>query len=238
MSHDRKLTAVPTHGIRWALALAISVALLLGGAPSGARAQQNIPTDRAFVLVATRDMPDPTFAHTVILMLPPHEIPVLVVGLIVNRPTTIPVNVLFPDSAKMTKEREEAYFGGPVDPTDPSVVVRAASAPAGALPAFADIYAVFDQDAVKQVLKAPSSTKDLRVILGRSQWALDQLHGEVMQGSWYVMPADASMVFSTDGMRLWRDLVDRGKLLETSIERRTVPIALGLPPEPWDGAAR
>jgi putative transcriptional regulator len=207
-------------------------------APRSARAQQNIPNDHAFLLVATRDMPDPTFAHTVILMLPPHEIPVLVVGLIVNRPTTIPVNVLFPDSAKMTKEREEAYFGGPVDPTDPSVVVRAATAPASSMPAFADIYCVFEHDAVKQLLRAPSSMKDLRVILGRSQWTLDQLHGEVMQGSWYVMPADASMVFSTDGMRLWRDLVDRGKLLETSTERPTVPIAMGLPPQPWATSAR
>ncbi len=237
MSQNRKSPAVPALRFRWAVALAIS-AVIAAGAPRSARAQQNIPNDHAFLLVATRDMPDPTFAHTVILMLPPREVPALVVGLIVNRPTTIPVNVLFPGSAKMTKEREEAYFGGPVDPTDASVVVRAAAAPAGALPAFDDVYCVFEHDAEARVLKSPSSVKDLRVILGRSQWMHDQLRGEVMQGSWFVMPADAGMVFSTDGIRLWRDLVDRGKLLETSIERRTVPIALGLPPQPWDGAAR
>jgi putative transcriptional regulator len=237
MRQNRKSPAVPARSFRWAVALATAAAIL-GGAPCSARAQQNIPNDRAFLLVATRDMPDPTFAHTVILMLPPREVPVLVVGLIVNRPTTIPVNVLFPDAAKMSKDREEAYFGGPVDPTDPSVVVRAATAPANSMPAFDDIYCVFEHEAVANLLKAPSSMKDLRVILGRSQWTLDQLHGEVMQGSWYVMPADSSMVFSTDGMRLWRDLVDRGKLLETSIERRTVPIALALPPPPWNSAAR
>jgi putative transcriptional regulator len=237
MRQNRKSPAVPALLVRWAVALAISAAIV-AGAPGSSRAQDDIPTDRAFLLVATRDMPDPTFAHTVILILPPHEIPLLVVGLIVNRPTTIPVNVLFPHSAKMSKEREEAYFGGPVDPTDPSIVARAAAAPASSLHAFGDIFCVFEHDAVANLLKAPSSMKDLRVILGRSQWTLDQLHGEVMRGSWYVMPADAEMVFSSDGLRLWRDLVDRGKLLETSIERRTVPIALGLPPQPWDSAVR
>jgi putative transcriptional regulator len=237
MRQDRKSPAVPKLRFRWAVALAI-LAAIAAGAARPARAQQIIPTDRAFLLVATRDMPDPTFAHTVILMLPPREIPALVVGLIVNRPTTIPVNVLFPDSAKLTGEREEAYYGGPVDPTDPSVVVRAASAPASSLPAFGEIYCVFDDDAAARVLKSPSSVKDLRVILGRSQWTLNQLHREVAEGSWFVMPADEKMVFPADGIRLWRELVDRGKLLETSIERRAVPIALGLPRQPWSSAAR
>jgi putative transcriptional regulator len=237
MRQDRKSPGAPVLRIRWTVALAIAAALG-AAAPRLARAQQNIPTDRAFLLVATRDMPDPTFAHTVILMLPPSEIPFLVVGLIVNRPTTIPVEVLFPGSAKMSREREQAYFGGPVDPTDPSVVVRASSAPAGAMPAFGDIYAVFDHDAAARLLKSPSSVKDLRVILGRSQWTLNQLHREVAEGSWFVMPADEKMVFPADGMRLWKELIERGKLLETSIERRTVPIALGLPPPPWSGAPR
>jgi putative transcriptional regulator len=237
MKQERKSHPAPARGIRWAVALAMGAAIV-AAAPRFAGAQENIPTDRAFLLVATRDMPDPTFAHTVILILPPSEIPVLVMGLIVNRPTTIPVSVLFPDSAKLTKEHEEAYFGGPVEPTDPSVVVRAASAPAGAMPAFGDIYAVFEHAAVAHLLKSPASVKDLRVILGRSQWTVDQLHHEVAEGSWFVEPAVADMVFSTDGMRLWRELVNRGKLLETSIERRTVPIALGLPPQPWGTAAR
>lgn len=198
---------------------------------------QEIPTGRAFVLVATRDMPDNLFAHTVILIFAPKETHVLVVGLIVNRPTKIPVKTLFPEAAAMSKERESAYFGGPVDPTDPSILVESAAPPSGSVPAFGDIYAIFDHAAVAKLLKSPSQVKELRVILGRSQWSLDQLHHEVAEGSWYVQPAQESMMFPADGLGLWRKLVNRGQLIETSIERRTIPIALWLPPPPWSSAA-
>jgi putative transcriptional regulator len=232
---DRKSPAAPTSRIRWAAAAAIFAALVCG-MTRAARAQ-DIPEHKAFLLVATREMPDPTFAHSVILMLPPGQIPILVVGLIVNRPTTIPVKVLFPDAAALAKERETAYFGGPVEPTSPSMVVRAASAPVGAMAVFGDIYALFEHDAIADIVKTPASVRDLRLIVGRSQWTRSQLRAEVMEGSWYVMPADAAMLFGADPMRVWRELVDRSTLQETAIERRTEPIALALPPRPWDAAA-
>jgi putative transcriptional regulator len=235
MMQDRKFPAAPTSRIRWVAVAAIFAALAFG-APRLLRAQ-DIPENKAFLLVATREMPDPTFAHSVILMLPPVQVPILVVGLIVNRPTTIPVKVLFPDAAALSKDRETAYFGGPVEPTDPSMVVRAVSAPAGATAVFGDIYAIFEHDAVAQVLKTPAAVQDLRVIVGRSQWSRNQLRAEVMEGSWYVMPADAAMLFGADPMRVWRELVDRASLQETAIERPTEPIALALPPPPWNALA-
>lgn len=234
MRQHRKSPGASARLVGAALALVIFSVL---AAPKAASAQmQAIPTDHAFVLVATPDMGDPLFAHTVILILAPQQTRVLVLGLIVNRPTTVPVKALFPHAAAMSKENEDAYFGGPVDSTDPSALVKAGAAPAGAVKAFGDIYAIFDNRAVAKLLKSPSSVAKFRVILGRSQWSVPQLHREVAEGSWYVQPANEAEMFPSDGLRLWRELVKRGKLIETSVERRTEPVALWLPPPPWYSA--
>lgn len=225
-------------GLSAPLVAAALAALAALAAPGPARAQMlGIPTDHAFMLVATPDMGDPLFAHTVILILAPHQTGVLVVGLIVNRPTTVSVKTLFPDAAAMIKQGEDAYFGGPVDPTDPSLLLEAGAAPAGSIAAFGDIYVIFDNRAVAKLLKSPASVSNLRVILGRSQWSVPQLHREVAEGSWYVQPVNEGEMFPSDGLRLWRELVKRGRLIETSIEHRTQPLALWLPPQPWDSAA-
>src|SRR5271156_765966 len=84
----------------------------------------------SFFLVATPDLPDPMFQQTVILMLPPTQTP-LIAGIIVNKPTTIPLAKLFSRDLAL-KNQATAYFGGPVETTEPSLVLRA-SAPIGNL---------------------------------------------------------------------------------------------------------
>ena len=58
----------------------------------------------------------------------------------------------------------------------------------------------------------------MRIFLGRAQWLPEQLHYEIMEGAWYVMPADADQVFSSDPTHLWRKLVERGQLQETRFD--------------------
>ncbi len=169
-------------------------------------------------LVATRQMGDPIFQESVILMLPPSgEIP-LVVGLIINKPTSVRAHQLFPDAPGFKSRADMVYFGGPVEVTEPSVVLRAAKPSDTAIRLFEDIYVSTDPDSVAKLIKEPAPAKDLRLIVGRAQWSRNQLHAEILEGSWYVMPAEAGLVFS-DPAGLWRALVHRGELQQANATR-------------------
>ncbi len=178
---------------------------------------------KTFFLVATPNMPDPLFQESVILMLPPTN-PPLIAGLIVNKPTTTPVNKVFPHAR--TPKDEVAYFGGPVYPSDPSLILRTMGSPAGAPRLFDHIYVSTDPDSIAAILKNLAGAKNLRLVLGRAQWSLDQLHAEIMEGSWYVLPADPDMVFSTQPKHLWRELVERGQLQQADLTRSPTPPVL------------
>jgi len=195
-------------------ALCAVVLPALAGARSVRAAQES--GQKPFFLVATPDMPDPMFAETVILMLPPTQ-PPLIVGLIVNKPTNVPVLKVFPDAHLLKNEPSVAYFGGPVYPSEPSLILRGSKPGAGAPRIFDDISVSTDPDKVAQLVKNPGSATDLRVVLGRAQWSLDQLHAEILEGSWYVLPADPEIVFSPKPKQVWRALVQRAQLQEVDL---------------------
>jgi len=159
-------------------------------------------------LVATRDMPDPMFQRTVILMVPSPEEP-LVAGVIINKPSEMALK-LPPESSKA--KPQTAFFGGPVEPDTASLIVRAARAPEKSTLLFDDIYLSRDAEAISQFLKNPGAS-DVRLILGRAQWLKEQLHTEIVAGAWYVEPAKSGLVFS-DPKSLWDQLVARGELME------------------------
>jgi putative transcriptional regulator len=164
-------------------------------------------------LVATPDLIDPIFQRSVILMLPQVEVP-LVAGLIINKPTTIAAHKLFPDAPALKKSIDTVYFGGPVDPEVPSLILRAAQPSPKAIRLFDDVYVSTDPASIGELLKDSRRSKGARIFLGRAQWTEDQLHAELLRGSWYIAQANAEMVLSPDPERVWRMLVDRAQLQE------------------------
>jgi putative transcriptional regulator len=188
----------------------VAVAALIAIFASAQNAGSTDLTTPSF-LVATRDLKDPFFQHTVVLMVPSTE-PPLLAGVIINNPGKKSVQDVFPQARRMTGAGETVYLGGPVEPDDVSVVFRASSPIGSATRDFDDTYVATGHDAVAAVLKDPQVT-DLRVILGKAQWLRDQLYGEVMAGAWYVVPAKSDLVFS-DPKDLWLMLVKGGDLEE------------------------
>ena len=147
----------------------------------------------------------PMFQQTVILMLPPTQ-PPLVAGIIINKPTSIPLAKLFRDPA--LKNPGNAYFGGPVELTEPLLLLRGAKPNGNASRLFDDVYVTTDPDSIAKLLQHKSqSADDPRVYFGRAQWTLDQLHAEILAGAWYVMPAKADWVFSSNPAGLWHLLL-------------------------------
>jgi putative AlgH/UPF0301 family transcriptional regulator len=162
-------------------------------------------------LVATRDLQDPFFQRSVILMVPSTE-PPLLAGLIINSPAKQLVRDMFPQVRELKSPQERIYLGGPVEIDEVSVIFRAPSAHSSATRVFDDVYVANGRNAIAAVLKDPAVT-DLRVVSGKAQWLHDQLMGEVMAGAWFVIPAKPDLIFG-DPKDLWSTLVKGGDLQE------------------------
>lgn len=204
------------------------VLFLFGLAPTfaGPAAQQNVPTkpvpanpapanpneqDQGWFLIARRELSDPFFAKSTVLMLPGQPYP-LVVGLIINKPTKMKLEELFPHAKSVKKQDVTAYFGGPVDIRDVSAIFRATIVPKDAVDTvhiFADVYLTFDAKSVEDLVKKSKQPSELRIFLGRSQWTQPQLEHEMAIGSWYSTRESADPIFSSDPGKVWEALVDR-----------------------------
>jgi len=195
----------------------VVLVLCMSFAPVLATAQEPWRADaKPTFLVATRSLSDPLFEQTVVLILPPPTNVPLVVGLIINKPTAIPLQKLFPAAPALKQHTEMAFFGGPVELTEPSLLLRGPRLAGEVTPVFEDISVTIDPTSVAGLLKDPKPARDLRVFLGRAQWTPNQLHAEILEGSWYVVPVQAKFVFSADPANMWRTLVGHAELQEVN----------------------
>jgi putative transcriptional regulator len=169
--------------------------------------------DKTLFLVARHELGDPIFKESVVLMFPPSVVAGedLVVGLIVNKPARVALDEIFPDDKALKDRSETAYFGGPVDPLAPGAVFRSSKAAKQAVLLFGDVYVSFDPDFIKELLKEPGKTPDLRLFVGRSQWAPAQLQNEMVKGAWYSVRAETNLIFNASPQSLWRNLLERSE---------------------------
>lgn len=189
------------------LASLLGVCILLGFTAPPARGAQN-DSNKVEFLVARNQIHDPFFQHSVVLMLPSVKSP-LIVGLIVNKPTRMTIDKLFPDSPEFSSHTEPAYFGGPVRVAVASLIFQASSVPKHALGIFGNVYLTLNPSLITSVFKNSQSSSKLRLFLGRSQWGPGQLKNEMQEGAWYKVHADGNLIFSANPQSLWRTLHSR-----------------------------
>jgi putative transcriptional regulator len=168
---------------------------------------------KTFFLVARPELREPIFKESVVLRLP-SSVGVgegLVVGLILNKPARVALSDIFPDDQALQNRSETVYFGGPVEPWAPGVILRSSEPITKAALLFGDIYVSFDPDFIRELLKETEKTRDLRLFVGRSQWAPAQLQNEMAMGAWYSVRAETNLIFSATTQYLWRKLLDRAE---------------------------
>lgn len=157
---------------------------------------------KSFFLVASRSMPDPMFQQSVILMLPVDE-PPLVAGVIINKPTNVTLGQLLKPPLPPGNRNQKVYFGGPVDLTAPLLIIRTTHPPKPAIRLWSDVYAVADPDSISSILRDSLSDHNVRLYLGRAQWAQEQLRGELLEGAWSVVPVRTDLIFESDSAKIW-----------------------------------
>src|SRR5262245_30650641 len=80
-------------------------------------------------LIAKRDLTDPNFAETVVLLIRYDEKGAM--GLIVNRPTKVPLSKVFADIPAAKGRKDPVYLGGPVGLEGALGLLRASKQPEG-----------------------------------------------------------------------------------------------------------
>jgi putative transcriptional regulator len=163
--------------------------------------------DKGMLLVASRDLPDPNFSESVVLLIVYG--PNGTVGVIINRPSDVKLATVLPSIKSLHGRSDRVYLGGPVLADRVLLLIRAAKAPEDAFGVFDDIYASSSLSVLKHEIGRRGSKPRFRAYAGHAGWAPGQLEAEVAHGDWYVTAADAENVLAAKPQDLWRKLIER-----------------------------
>ena len=161
------------------------------------------------LLIASPALLDPNFLRTVVFLADHDQKGAL--GFILNRPSEVPVSKIW---SSLTEESVElktpAFFGGPVQHDALFFLHGHDELAAGIKPVVQGVYlgqevqtlGALIERAVQAGADAPAR---FRVFSGYAGWGAGQLEHEVKEGSWVVLPAQASHIFESEPLSLWSE---------------------------------
>ncbi len=196
------------------LLVAAMIGMVALGTPT--RAQQPTPSKDAKnlaagkLLVASRDLGDPNFAETVVLLV--HYDAEGAVGLILNRRTHVPLSRVL-EGIKAAKDRSDpVYLGGPVETPAVFSLLRSPTKVEGAEHIFGGVYLITTKDLLEKTIAARPDQQTFHVYLGYAGWSNEQLRTEMALGAWFIFPGDAGAVFKSDPDSLWQHMIGKTEL--------------------------
>lgn len=178
------------------------------------------------LLVAARNLPDPNFANTVVLLVDHSRDGAA--GLVLNRPSRVPLSRLRPGAEPLASLASPAFIGGPVSPE--TVLALSRTACDGCRAVGRDVHLVNAPAALQALIAAGADERRLRVFVGYAGWGSGQLEGEVRRGGWRVVVGTAPVVFDPDPASLWRRMIERTETVLASLyhgDRRAGPPRAG-----------
>src|SRR5688572_7162586 len=182
----------------------LGVAVAIAGP---AVAQQNDPPNGLF-LIARRELEDPNFRQTVVLVTQARDYST--VGVIINRPSDVKLERLLRDEPLRGRYTDAVFFGGPVMPQVIVALFRSESAPqAAAFHVLKGLYLSMHSQNLRRLLEG-SGTR-YRLYAGFAGWAPQQLQSEMQRNGWHVLPADLETIFRKNMEGVWQELVQRAE---------------------------
>jgi putative transcriptional regulator len=177
-----------------------AVLILFAGMTGAARA---VDLSQAVILVASNRLAGSIYEQTVILAAPLPQGGHF--GFIVNRPTGIKLENLFPEQGSTRKVADPVYAGGPVLSRAVFAVMR--KAPDNNekfLSLMPGLVVAIDGATVDSIIE--TTPNDARYFVGLMLWAPDELDDEISNGAWEVRPADVDTVLRAKASGLWKSL--------------------------------
>jgi putative transcriptional regulator len=168
------------------------------------------------LLIAEPMLDDPNFDRTVVLMI--EHTPDGALGVVLNRPSRVPVDAVLEEWAPLAASPPVLYMGGPVERSGVLALARR-RAGRGAGPAAVPGWSgVLGEVGLLDLHVEPETVAGgvdrIRFFAGYSGWGGGQLEAELAEGAWLVVPADPADVFAPDPDAMWRAVLHRqgGKL--------------------------
>ncbi|MEK7286685.1 MAG: YqgE/AlgH family protein [Nitrospirota bacterium] len=155
------------------------------------------------LLIAMPMLNDPHFCQSVVLIC--NEGPDGVLGIILNRPTEVPIATLIHDFPNLS-EIERIYEGGPIAQNGMLVLCRGANNEQQDI--IHNVSLASNLEALQQSDSNPFSS-EIRCYLGYAGWKPGQLEAEIKTGAWETLPANATLIFDADSGLLWPQLIRR-----------------------------
>ena len=140
----------------------IVFALLCG--LSGPAAAEEAKPLTTILLVARPELPDSNFKDSIVLVM--NNVGPVPGGVIINRPTRIPVSRLFPDIEALARLDDKVYFGGPVQINLVTFVFRAETEPEDAIKIMDGVYASANRELLLKLLARDKPMQGLRIFVG------------------------------------------------------------------------
>ncbi len=191
------------------LGLVLALAL---AAPAGLHGQAALIRDLApgKFLVAARNLPDPNFAQTVVLLCRHDEKGTM--GLVINRQTKLSFNKVFDQLREARDRTDPVFLGGPVQISGVLALLRSKTAPDEGLHVLDDLYLISSKAVLEKAVATGVDAGKLRVYAGYSGWSRGQLERELEMGAWHVFRGDLSFVFDSEPDTVWKRLIRRTEL--------------------------
>jgi putative transcriptional regulator len=215
-----------THGVaRFRLAVVwralVALAALGIGAFAGAQEIGN-----GSLLVASPELADPNFSHTVVLLLRRDDNGAI--GVVINRVTSLAPAKVFPELGPTLGSYEgKLYRGGPLAPSRLLFLVRGLAAATVNGPEIVDkVFLAADPDSLPEILRLSTGPDEFRMFAGHAEWTAGQLESEVKHGAWLVVPASADLVFTDKPTKLWEQLSTRADQVTAAEHEETLPARL------------
>jgi len=162
------------------------------------------------LLVASRELADPNFAETVILLV--HYDSESVVGLMLNRRTDVPISRVFAQLKAAKDLSDPVYLGGPVETPTVFALLQSRDKLESAEHVFGGVYWISTKTALEKAISSHPGPGAFHVYLGYAGWTTDQLRNEVRLGGWFIFQADMRTVFNANPDSLWHEMIKKTEL--------------------------
>lgn len=154
------------------------------------------------LLLSTESLKDPNFEVTVILICIYNEEGAF--GLVLNRPSHMPLNEVFNSVGDYANTKRAIYIGGPVEPEGLHLIQLSKDGVKGSYQIQDDVHLGGEWDSIEEILDTdPEST---RLFLGYSGWSAGQLEDEIEDGAWEVYNVNLKEFLKNWSEPLFHDL--------------------------------
>jgi putative transcriptional regulator len=159
------------------------------------------------LLVAARKLADPNFSRSIVLLV--DHSPQGTLGVILNRPTDVPLHRAVEGVSEARSAQHRMHFGGPVLTRLVTYLARHQPVPEPSMVIEGDVFFGGDPKVLLGLLDEALPAEALRVFAGHAGWAPGQLQAELDRRDWHLVRLPPELFFTTAPEALWDAVIDR-----------------------------